>query len=311
MTDKYELKEIDGELRIVALRDFDCGGHYNIIRIHAGDVGGIVTAAGNLEQGDDSWISYDSVIDSMDVVVTGSSYVSGSYITGHVRVSNSQVLGSRVSGSIVIDRSEICDSIVRRTDGYGYNSFVTDSYIDSSFIAYCDDFAVEGTCISNSTINADTIKLDNSTVDRCTISCYTFSAFAESMIRSTEFDGVDTWVNFHVGYGAYVTKVVGQYGCNITIPSQSSIHGEKIGKYPVLSMDMGKYRVTITDDVIIIGCQRHPIDTWPEFTLEEIDSMEPGSAIDFYNSYVPSIVTIAKNRKPLNVINVRENSDEV
>ena len=52
----------------------------------------------------------------------------------------------------------------------------------------------------------------------------------------------------------------------------------------VKTMHLEKYMVVFTKDVLVIGCESHPISEWEDFTDKEIDKMDSG-ALDWWNKW--------------------------
>ena len=52
----------------------------------------------------------------------------------------------------------------------------------------------------------------------------------------------------------------------------------------ICSMQLEKYHITFTKDILKIGCQQHAIDTWKEFSDDTIDSMDNG-ALEWWNKW--------------------------
>jgi carbonic anhydrase/acetyltransferase-like protein (isoleucine patch superfamily) len=89
---KFELVEVNGEVRIRALRDFGS--------VKAGDVGGRVDGEHNLDHDGDCWIDAQAQVYG-DAQVSGNARVSGNaWVYGGARVSGNAWVygGARVSG---------------------------------------------------------------------------------------------------------------------------------------------------------------------------------------------------------------------
>ena len=58
------------------------------------------------------------------------------------------------------------------------------------------------------------------------------------------------------------------------------------------SMFLETYQITYTADVLQIGCERHPISDWWDFSDEAIISMDGQEALEFWNKWKDQIKTI-------------------
>ena len=64
----------------------------------------------------------------------------------------------------------------------------------------------------------------------------------------------------------------------------------------VKSMQLATYDLAVWKDALQIGCERHTIKEWEAFTDEDIESMDSGTALDWWLTYKDLVLMFAKTR---------------
>ena len=73
--------------------------------------------------------------------------------------------------------------------------------------------------------------------------------------------------------------------------SGADLSGAIGNKRHIKSIQLEKYDICYTSEVMTIGCQSHDIEQWFKFTDKEIDKMELG-ALDWWNKWKDIIKNI-------------------
>lgn len=63
-----------------------------------------------------------------------------------------------------------------------------------------------------------------------------------------------------------------------------TIFGVKTNRYLHITI-ANYYTIIITDEIIKIGCKQYTRKQWTNFTDSEIDAMDSGKSIEFWNKY--------------------------
>jgi uncharacterized protein YjbI with pentapeptide repeats len=70
----------------------------------------------------------------------------------------------------------------------------------------------------------------------------------------------------------------------------ANLRGEKLKSIPVFIYGL-KWFVTVTNEFLTIGCQRHTHAEWEAFSDEQISDMDEG-ALNFWQMWKPSLLSV-------------------
>jgi len=63
----------------------------------------------------------------------------------------------------------------------------------------------------------------------------------------------------------------------------------------IRTMQTKRYTVVCTEDTIAIGCQKHSVKEWEEFSDAQIITMDGIDALEWWNKYKDIVITLARD----------------
>lgn len=306
----------DGNFRLEAIETFKIDG----ATIPKGYVGGIIGPDVYISTDGSSWVSHNSVVTGK--VDLWNTIVSDSTITAPtpVKFENCYIAISEINitsgDNLIADSKFIEASFIVKGDSKvtGSTVNVRNSVFEESTVEVSECVNVKFVNFTHCKVFVDTLFSDSDNFGKCYFSHSTINGQYISIghgvqVYQTELTTKNCWLYISDCVYFNYTYITMDYSdidrdevVEYVIPKNAMLAGScvDIGEFPIIYMEFQDfYPVTITDNHIKIGCQQKSIRDWASVGAEEGFDLDLDLGAEFAELYLPSIVKIAENRKPV------------